>query len=521
MNRARRRDELYESRLFFQPGRIESKQRDLRKIAVIGVTLIVCVLAAPRLNAEKPTLEHIHPVAVAPGTTNELKLSGKFEPWPPKIWSSAPGLEFAFGTNKNAVQVTVAPEAKPGPALLRAYNSDGTSEPVIFVVNNGVVLPDAEPNNEFANPQSLTNFPATVAGRLDKNSDVDSYGLRVKAGQWIDARVESHTLMSEVDAVLRLTTADGYQVAWNHDFASFDPRLVWRASHDEQLVLQVFGFKYPADAQIQLSGGSGAIYLLKLALSDEPPADLSVPMNEQSELHELPVELHGAICPAGDEDAYSLEMTKDERIEVRVVASEFGSPLDPWIALRDEKGKQLARNDDAEGSRDPVLEWKAPSGGKFSIIVGSLTHQGEEDWRYRLHISKAAPDYHSTVTASSLVMEPNSTNELKISTRRLGDFEGELVLTVRDLPEGVEAEPVKVDAKAKDATLKLVSKDAPPFNGPIKILATNPATDEEKAAQFELVSRSQNNGVPGGYSTLLVERTADIWLTVKEKPASK
>jgi hypothetical protein len=46
------------------------------------------------------------------------------------------------------------------------------------------------------------------------------------------------------------------------------------------------------------------------------------------------------------------------------------------------------------------------------------------------------------------------------------------------------------------------------------------ATSLERPATFELVTRSENNGVPGGYSKVLVERTDQLWLTVKTKAKS-
>src|SRR5688572_22368583 len=104
------------------------------------------------------------------------------------------------------MEVRAAADAKVGPCLLRIYNDEGASDPVIFVVSEKPQIADTEPNNHFAKAQTLTNFPATINGRLDKNNDVDSFRFSVKAGEWIDARLESHTLMSKVDAVLRLIT---------------------------------------------------------------------------------------------------------------------------------------------------------------------------------------------------------------------------------------------------------------------------------------------------------------------------
>jgi hypothetical protein len=474
--------------------------------------------------AEKPNLEHIYPTAAARGETNTLNLAGKFEPWPPQIWCSTPDVEFTFSTNKNTVQIEVPADTRLGPCLVRLYNDDGASDLAIFVISETSHLRDVEPNNHFTKPQLVTNFPVTINARLDKNNDVDSFGFALKAGQWLDARLESHTLMSKVDAVLRLTMTNGYQLAWNHDFASFDPRLIWQAPSDQEVVLQVFGFAYPAGSEIALSGGNGAVYQLVLSLGTKPPGDLNVPLTEDAKLSATNSPAFGAICPAGDEDKYLIQLIKDELIEVRVDAMEFGSDLDPWVKIEDSAGKELARNDDAEGSRDAVLEWTAPADGDYNVVVGSLTHRGEEDWRYRLVAQKVSPDFRATVEENSFVLESNGTNDLKVSTKRLRGFTNDLTVSLEKLPPGVTLEPVKVEAKGKEAILKLVTKDAPAFNGTIKVLVKDDVTNEQRPAVFSLVSRSENNGVPGGYSKLLVESTEDLWLTIKppkEKPAEK
>jgi hypothetical protein len=469
----------------------------------------------------KPTLDHFHPAAVARGTTNTVTFPGKFDPWPPKVWVNTIGLDFSFQTNNGRATLTVATDVEAGPKLLRLYNHDGASDPIVFVVSDPSLLTETEPNNHFRKPQALTNFPAEITGRLEKNNDVDSFAFPVKAGQWLDVRMESHVLMSKLDGILRLVTTNGYQLAWNHDFSSFDPRLIWRAPRDETVVLQAFGFVYPANAEIQLSGGNGGIYLLHLTLSETAPADLAIPLCEEIKTGAFPLEAFGSICPAGDEDKYPIELKKDDLIEARVNATRFGSSLDPWIVIRNAEDKELARNDDAEGSRDARLEWKTPADGKYSIVVGSLTHQGNEDWRYSLNIAKAGPDYLATISESAFVLESSATNDVKLTTKRLRGFTNELSVAFENLPEGVTAEPVKAEGNSSEIKLKIIAKDAPAFNGPVRIVLKDNVTSEEKTAGFEMVSRSENNGVPGGYSKLLVERTDQLWLTIKPKREAK
>jgi hypothetical protein len=473
---------------------------------------------------EKPTLEHIYPTATAVGETNSLALTGKFEPWPPKIWCSTPGLDFTFPTNKDTVFLHVPADAKPGLCLIRVFNDEGASEPAIFVISESPHLRDAEPNDHFNKPQALTHLPATINGRLDRNNDVDSFSFEVKAGQWLDARMDCYTLKSKMDGVLRLTTTNGYQLAWNHDFSSFDPRLVWQAPYDQTVVLQAFGFEYPASSQIVLSGGSDSPYQLAVGISGSPPADLNGPLNEEASFTELCSGIVGVISPPGDQDSFPVSLKKDEYLEVHVDATSFGSELDPWVKIEDAEGKELARNDDAEGTRDALLEWKASEDGDYRIVVGSLTHGGEADWQYRLRVAKVQPDFRATIETSSIALESTGTNTLKISTKRLRGFTNELSVALMEAPEGLTMAPVTIDAKANEATLTLVTKDAPAFNSPIRIIVNDTVAKVDRPARFDLVSRSENNGVPGGYSKLLVESTEDLWLTIKsapEKPTEK
>lgn len=130
---------------------------------------------------------------------------------------------------------------------------------------------EREPNDHFAKAQRLPQLPVTINGRFDKSGDVDSFAIELRNGEWLEARVDCYTLMSKVDAVLRLVTTNGEQLAWNHDFITLDPRLVWRAPANETVVLQIFGFAFPPDSDIRLTGGEGATYRLHLAITNSAP----------------------------------------------------------------------------------------------------------------------------------------------------------------------------------------------------------------------------------------------------------
>ena len=481
------------------------------------------------IRAEKPVLEDLTPAGAGRGSTNVVTLGGKFEPWPPKLWIEGEGIEHSFETNKGKVQLVISEEAQPGPRFLRIYNDDGASDPRFFVVGETSEANEAEPNDHFLKPQKIEQLPGTVNGRLDKRGDVDSYLITLLSGEWLDARLENYVLMGKLDGVLRLVNEQGQQLSWNHDFGTLDPRLLWQASTGQKVVLQVFGFPYPANSQIELAGGEGGSYRLHIAKGTKVPALVSggacetEPNDEPGQAQLISVEsaVEGRITRGTDEDRFSFQAEKDRFYLFDLTAAEVGSPLDAWLRIEDASGKELANNDDAEGTSDPKLEWKAPENGKYVLAVGSVTHRGGEDYQYELKLNVGEPDYRATLESSSLVVKPGETNEVKLKVAFLRGFTNVLEASLDQLPPGTAAEPVKISA-AGDVTLKLAAAaDAPPSNAPFRVLVRDTSTDRYRSAQVEFTSRSVNNGVPGGYQKLLLESTDAIWLTVVPKPEEK
>ena len=474
--------------------------------------LLAAVTSTSLIAATAPTIDALHPAGAERGSTNTLTASGKFDPWPPKVWLSEPGVHFNAETNKGKFTVTVDPEAAAGPRVVRFYNEEGVSDPRFFVVGEDPEIPEIETNNHFARAQPIVALPATINGRLEKSGDVDSFALQLRAGDELEAQINSYVLMSKLDAVLRLVTTNGHQLAWNHDFATLDPRLLWSATNNQTVVVQVYGFPHPATADVRLYGGESAFYRLHLRAS----ASVMPPTQCANAL----VATNGVILSAEDEPRISFTAKKDQSLELRVAAAALGSPLDAWLAVQDAGGKQLARNDDAEGSRDPSLEWKAPDDGIYSAAVGSLTHRAGPDYRFRLTIEPLQPDFRASLSANSLTVTTDSTNSLKFNLKRLRSYTNDLVASFIGLPEGVTSVSSNLSSKVSgDLTLSItVATNAPSFSGPVQIKLTDAKANKERIVPFSLPSRSEDNGVPGGYTALVVEEIDHLWLTVKSKP---
>lgn len=476
----------------------------------------------PQVRAGAPPLDGFYPAGGERGSSNAVSAIGKFEAWPPKIWVSDEDLAFTAETNKGKFSVSISPGAAPGPRLVRLYNEEGASEPRFFVIGPGHEISEAEPNNHFARSQPISELPITINGRLDKNGDVDSFAVDLRAGQWLDARVDSYTLMSKVDAVLRLVRTNGQQLAWNHDFITLDPRLIWRAPADETVVLQIFGFAYPPGSDISLTGGDAVVYRLHLTVASNAPPICGSPTEvepndkpENAERIAAPGTIRGAIRTATDENRFRFSANEGEFVEARVEAAAFGSPLDAWVAIEDSAGQQLVRNDDAGGSPDPRLEWKATS-SNFIVAVGSATHRGGEDFCYRLSVQQAKPDYSATLAASSLAITVGATNEIKIDFKRLRGFTNGLTLNFRGLPETVTVLTTNLPQKDGAVAVRLsAAADASKFQGPVRLFLIDTVTKDERAVPFELTTRGET-----GFNHLLIETSDQLWLTIGPKPVA-
>ncbi|MEA3208269.1 MAG: hypothetical protein QOE70_1326 [Chthoniobacter sp.] len=487
-------------------------------------TFGVCfLLAALPLAAAEPTLTHLYPVAGQQGTTVSVTVAGKFEPWPPQVWVDAPGITFTTGKTTGKFDVEIAKDAPPGPHLVRFFNENGASAPRFFIVSAEPELLEVEPNNDFKSPQKIASLPATIGGRLDKAGDVDSFAITLQRGERLTVWVEAYVLGSTFDGMLRIVDPHGTQLAFNHDGRTLDPFLTWQAPGDGTFIVQLMGFAYPATAAVGLTGGEGCIYRLHFRTGPLPrdageAAEFAGPEPGAQPLA-VPGATAGCIQKAGEEDRFAFSAVKQRAYEFKLTTARTGSPLDAWMKIENQDGKELARNDDAAASRDPQLTWTALTDGTFSVVIGDLTHHGGADFTYRLALAEAAPAVTATAASHFVTVAPGKTAEMKVTVKRVNGFKEKLQLAAKNLPEGVTAPEVEIPEKAGDATLKfLADAKAKPAGQPMQLILREPDSGTEHPVEYPMIATSENNGVPAGYTELVINSTDQLWLTVPAAP---
>lgn len=271
----------------------------------------------------------------------------------------------------------------------------------------------------------------------------------------------------------------------------------------------------------------GALNSLQLPALPREATLEGEPNNTREQANKLgvPASGTGRIDPAGDEDRFAFEVKKGDKLTLNVEAAALGFPLDAWLRVEDSEGREQKKADDDRNSADPSLEWTAPNDGTFYAVVGSVFHKGGEDQIYRLEIAKTQPSFNATSAAHAFSIEPGKTNDVKVTVNRRNGHDGKLTVSAKDLPSGVTIAPVEVPAKGGEVTLKLIAAgDAKPHNGPINLLITEDG-QPPRLIPHELTGRGIDNGVPQGFTTLVIEEADSLWLTVlakkEEKPPEK
>lgn len=525
-----------------------------------------CGLAAAGslgVTAAEPVGTHVHPAAVQAGTTGIVSFNGRFDPWPCEVHASSPGLTFVPQQEAGTFEVSVDPAVPPGPVLLRAFNAEGASAPVALVIAHSPQTAEVEPNDDFRSPQILASSIATLNGRMDKSDDVDCYQMVLAKGQTLVAWVEAHVLAAGFDAMLQVTDVRGLILAFNHDGpATMDPLLVFTAPEDGPYGVRIMGHKYPAASDIRFAGGKDCVYRLHLStgavvrtvwplaapkeglISAEgwnlpasrmpagpnttilfpPPPGGPVELAESAGPSPLTSScaVSGRITTPGEEDRYPFHASKGDPLELTVSGATLGSEIDPVIKVLDAAGKQLAVNDDAGGSTEARLVWTAPEDGRYLAAVGDLTQRGGAAFYYRLALTRPLPGVRATTANHSCTIRAGETAVVKVKVVFTNGFPHPLTLTAVNPPAGISAATVPVPGKGGEVNLTLTAEaTAPATSQPIQFQLRSETTGLEFPVIHEMVSTSENNGVPQGFRRLLIPKTPDLWLTVTVPPEPK
>ncbi len=458
---------------------------------------LFCVALSNLATAEPPELVRIFPAGATAGTVVDVTLKGKFPDWPVEIACESTSVRWEVLTENGKLRATIAQDAKSERCWVRLVHAKGASIAKAFMIEcqqePGLSFPEileVETTEGKLHAQKLDRYPCIVNGVLDKKKDVDTFTLDLKQGTPLVAWVEANKrLRSPVDMTLQVLDEGGFVHSQNLDCFGLDPGLVFNPSKDGRYAIRLFGFPSTPDSTVEFGGKENWVYRLNLSDRDDvlrpswlkTPADKdSVTIIDSDAVQPVPIVIPSryASVLARPKVRHTFTFTAKSGTQWRfgIEGRALGSMIDPVIAIENQKGKELTRQDDSLDDRDPQLDWKSPADGNYRLIVRDLNNQGGDRFFYQLTITPMQPDFSPTVTTDLVRGVINQELEIPVMIQRILGFEDKITVRMEGLPPKITCTEVISEAKgdtAKKVTLRLNTDRA--FQGPIKIVANPPS----------------------------------------------
>ena len=534
----------------------------------------VLLLSASTLFAASPRLTIILPRGTQRGKDAELTFSGRLLADVEEIMFYEPGFsvkEFKpVNANSFKAVISVSPDARLGEQVCQVRTKTGISDFQTFYVGYMPEVDEKEPNSDFATPQEIP-MNVTVNG-VANTEDVDYYVVEAKKGDRIAAEVEGMRLGTTLfDPYVAILDSKRFELAAADD----SPLLVQDcvvsaiAPEDGKYTIEVressYGGNgncryrahigvfprptavYPAggkigeEIEVKFIGDAAGEFTQKFTLPTEVISEYGLfagsdgnwspswntfrlsdvgnsmevePNNDRATASpaEFPTAFNGILQAAGDEDYFKFTATKGQQFEVECYGRRVRSAIDPVMYLYNDKGGQVAANDDSRGP-DSYFRFNVPADGEYTLRVTDHLIRGGPDFVYRVEFQPIKPGLDLSIARSErygqyrqqiFVGKGNrfGTN-INLARRNFG---GELVLAPKELPAGITMHHDKVPANMSVMPVVFEAAADAPLGGGLYDFTAHHAENPEINGGFTNTSDFVY-GAPG--QSLYYTRTVD------------
>ncbi|MCK5804422.1 MAG: peptidase [Lentisphaeria bacterium] len=470
-------------------------------------------------SAARPTLPD-HPWLrdlddMSPNETNQLR-TRLFDP------RKQPNAQIA---EQVVLEVTIDPDAPLGDRELRVLTHDGLSNPLCFQVGALPEICENDfaggPAGRVVEPPALLNGQI-MPGESDRIRLRAKKGqnlvIRLQARRLIPYLADA--VPGWFQAVMSLRDSKGDEVAWNDDYRfDPDPAIFYKVPADGVFELEIrdaiyrgrddfvyriaFGeFAFPAEVfplgaqagtmgQITVQGwnlpprtleldtdpsgppfrqmlvgmGRGFCSEIRYAVDAWPEVVESEPNNTSSKPQRIafPKTVNGRIeCP-GDVDVFRFDGRAGQTIVAETLARRLNSPLDSALRLVDEKGVEVALNDDYKDPEmglithqaDSRMQVDLPHDGTYLLHLSDTQRQGGSAYAYRLRLRPAQPDFALRLVPSVLNVSGGRPAQLTVHVLRKDGFQGAVSLALVDAPDGFTLSNTEIPTDQEKVELKL------------------------------------------------------------------
>lgn len=235
--------------------------------------ILLAILAATAVKAQKPSIGFVHPCGAKPGSTLEITLGGQNIAKVTEAMISGDGITSEViidnseeGKKRNKiskknigdednlqiaqrikVRLNISKDAKPGLRDLRVVSDKGVSNRLFFEIGQFDNVLEAEPNSDLQHANKVDNLPSTLCGQI-MMSDKDFWSFKAKKGADIVIDVKARLFTPYIaDAVpgwfqpiLTLYNEKGKEVAYCDDYRfRVDPLIIFKVPETGTYILEI------------------------------------------------------------------------------------------------------------------------------------------------------------------------------------------------------------------------------------------------------------------------------------------
>ncbi len=244
-------------------------------------------------------------------------------------------------------------------------------------------------------------------------------------------------------------------------------------------------------------------------------AGLSTPAPVAKGALAVPGGVNSWLGAPGQIDRYPFHATKGQALGFEVTAHRIDSELDSEITVRDSKGAELAKNDDAFG-KDSRLDWTAPATGDYSIEIRDITGHGGPTFFYNLTASPLLPRFRIKCDTDRAMLAPGNRTAWFVIVERQNGFAGEVKVQVDGLPAGITASTATIPPTMSQAVLVIsAAPDAKVDMKRVQVVgtATLPGADGKPAEAHKIAAPLTEVYMPGGGRGLYEVDTQAVSIT--------
>lgn len=462
---------------------------------LLAVLLLTGPLLAQQVTLPLPRLLTLMPMGGQAGHQVEITVTGENIEEVTELHFSHPSITAAPVKGKaRTFAVSIAKDTPAGVYDARVVSRLGISSARAFAVGDLAEVTRTKANNSLETAMPLQ--VGSVCNATMTKRAVDYYSFKGTQGEQLAIECSAAGIDSRLSPVLVVADAKGADLKVNRTGGMID----FTPAEDGTYLIKVNDLTYQGGERhfyrlaLQKGPASPLPQTQQVSAMSWPPEGLAAeaastevePNNKNAQKITLPCDMAGSFFPAADVDTYEFTAKKGETWWVEVASERLGLNTDPFVLVqqvKDGKFTDVAEFYDMAppmkvtsngysydgppydaGSPDVMGQFTAKEDGVYRLQVRDLfggTRNVPQNV-YRLVVRRASPDFslaawavHMTLRngdraalSKPAALRQGDVRVFEVVTQRRDGFDGDIEISMENLPPGVKAAGLKI-AKGK------------------------------------------------------------------------